>query len=525
MRPSSSTSPPTANDLPGERSSLMYGCSSSITPHVREMISRTRSSYTSGRRRMASGTPAALVRATAFASSIWRRVKSVIGSTMGTGIETRSRGKVVCIQSVSRWLYAPTPVKLSASTSIELKCSVWSSVPSRMKPRSGAAHPSPITCSQFTSTSVSGTAGSLAASASLAGSSSAGTIRLMCSPPSGTASPLPASGWPERMPRRCSSVTSTSTHLSMPISWFFSTTSALSGASYGASIPVKPLISPLATLAYSPFGSRAFTTSSGTSMNTSRKGIPRFRCISRAASRSLRYGEMSVTIEMRPDSAKSAETSAARRTDSARSSGEKPKSRVSPVRRLSPSMLNTFLPIASSSFFSSALQIVVLPAPDSPVIHSVTPFCPSTLNRSSAPIRHFCPASHSTMFFIGRASMSARFRPATTASGSFSGHPGASGASAFGHSSVHAGQGGHDVGWREGQAGQALHCGHLERAPSIASAISRLDSGMHLAAAESAMSCGSAHGRATRYATMVMSTPVANERNIERRHRLSMACR
>ena len=53
-------------------------------------------------------------------------------------------------------------------------------------------------------------------------------------------------------------------------------------------------------------------------MKTSTKGILRRSCEARAASRSLRYGEMSVTIEMIPDSAKSAETSAARRTDAER---------------------------------------------------------------------------------------------------------------------------------------------------------------------------------------------------------------
>jgi len=80
----------------------MYGCASSMTPHVREMISRTRSSKVSGVRRMASGTPAALVSATALAPAIWRRVKSVIGRTIGMGIETRSLGKSDCIPDTRR---------------------------------------------------------------------------------------------------------------------------------------------------------------------------------------------------------------------------------------------------------------------------------------------------------------------------------------------------------------------------------------------------------------------------------------
>ena len=143
---------------------------------------------------------------------------------------------------------------------------------------------------------------------------------------------------PIRYPFARSWATSASTHFSTDISEFFSVISGASGASYGASMPVKFLISPCATLAYSPFGSRALTTSIGTSMNTSRNGSPRAWCLRRASSRSLRYGEISVTIVITPASLKSPATSDARRTDSARSEGEKPRSRVSPVRRLSPSI-------------------------------------------------------------------------------------------------------------------------------------------------------------------------------------------
>ena len=49
---------------------------------------------------MASGTPAELVSATASALPMARLVNPVTGSTMGTGIETRSLGKVDCIHSV-----------------------------------------------------------------------------------------------------------------------------------------------------------------------------------------------------------------------------------------------------------------------------------------------------------------------------------------------------------------------------------------------------------------------------------------
>ena len=114
-------------------------------------------------------------------------------------------------------------------------------------------------------------------------------------------------------------------------------------------------------------------------MKTSTNGMPRRSCAARAASRSLRYGEMSVTIVMTPASEKSCATSDARRTDSPRSEAEKPRSRVRPVRRLSPSMLKTFLPSLRRRRRSSALEMVVLPEPDRPVIHSVTPFWPSTL--------------------------------------------------------------------------------------------------------------------------------------------------
>ena len=121
---------------------------------------------------IANGWPAELVSVTASALPTMRRVKSVMGKTIGTGMETRipSGGKLSCIQFVGVVAYPPKPVKLFGSTSIELKCKAWTKVPSRMKPCNGAAQPSPITCNQLTSMSVSGTVGNVAASASLAGS-------------------------------------------------------------------------------------------------------------------------------------------------------------------------------------------------------------------------------------------------------------------------------------------------------------------------------------------------------------------
>merc|ERR1719454_2308092 len=129
---------------------------------------------------------------------------------------------------------------------------------------------------------------------------------------------------------------------------------------------------------------------------------------------------------MMPASLNSAATSDARRTLSPRSSAEKPRSRVRPVRRLSPSMLYTFLALTKSSSFSSALQMVVLPAPDSPVIHSVAPFCPRA-SYLFLPRRHevsLASAEHSMMFLSGRASILPRYAETTSASFGASAHVG-----------------------------------------------------------------------------------------------------
>ena len=161
----------------------------------------------------------------------------------------------------------------------------------------------------------------------------------------------------------------------------------------------------------------------------------------RAASRSLRYGEMSETTVITPASEKSCATSDARRTDSARSSEEKPRSRVRPVRRLSPSTLYTFLRICRRRRRSSALVIVVLPAPDRPVIHRVAPFWPRTLKRLAGGMRQessLASAEHSMMFFCGRPSINARWRAATVPSSAACAGPGSCGAHANMHRRVSA---------------------------------------------------------------------------------------
>eukprot|EP00754_Rhynchopus_humris_P011507 Rhum_TRINITY_DN14236_c0_g1::Rhum_TRINITY_DN14236_c0_g1_i2::g.74664::m.74664 len=163
----------------------------------------------------------------------------------------------------------------------------------------------------------------------------------------------------------------------------FSSTSGLTGASYGASKPVIPLILPSLCSLYSPFGSRFATSSVGASTYTSMNGSFRARCSSRASLRSFTYGEISDTIASVPESAISAATSDARRTASCRSSAVSVRSRDSPKRRLSPSSRYTCTRSSFTRRRSSSLPIVDLPDPDSPVIHSVAPRCPSASWRSS----------------------------------------------------------------------------------------------------------------------------------------------
>mmetsp|Transcript_18879 Transcript_18879/g.38412 ORF Transcript_18879/g.38412 Transcript_18879/m.38412 type:complete len:216 (+) Transcript_18879:2819-3466(+) len=180
---------------------------------------------------------------------------------------------------------------------------------------------------------------------------------------------------------------------------------------------------------------------------------------------------MSVTIVMTPASEKSWATSDARRTDSPRSDAEKPRSRVRPVLRLSPSMLKTFLPSFRSRCFSRALEIVVFPEPERPVIHKVTPFWLSTLYRFTGDMRHessFASAEHSMIFAATpRESIVSRWRAATTMSASGVGQLIC--AWQTGHCGVATG-GGHsrDVG-HDGQPGKSGHLGHVGHLATAAS--------------------------------------------------------
>ncbi|EGZ18199.1 hypothetical protein PHYSODRAFT_390897, partial [Phytophthora sojae] len=78
------------------------------------------------------------------------------------------------------------------------------------------------------------------------------------------------------------------------------------------------------------------------------------------------------TSVMTPASEKSADISPTRRTLSARSVSEKPRSRLSPMRTLSPSRRYVCTRRCSSSF-SSARPTVLLPLPERPVNQSVAP--------------------------------------------------------------------------------------------------------------------------------------------------------
>ncbi|OWY92760.1 Adenylylsulfate kinase [Phytophthora megakarya] len=99
-----------------------------------------------------------------------------------------------------------------------------------------------------------------------------------------------------------------------------------------------------------------------------------FLCNSRTSSRRARKGDTSATSVITPASENSADISPTRRTLSARSSSEKPKSRFNPMRTLSPSSRYVWTRRRSSSF-SSARPTVLLPLPERPVNQSVAPFC------------------------------------------------------------------------------------------------------------------------------------------------------
>ncbi|EEF21833.1 conserved hypothetical protein, partial [Ricinus communis] len=85
---------------------------------------------------------------------------------------------------------------------------------------------------------------------------------------------------------------------------------------------------------------------------------------------------MAETITIWPASWNRRATSPMRRTFSARSGREKPRSAHRPCRTLSPSSTNTLQP-RSNRARSRASASVVLPAPDSPVIHTTAPSWPA----------------------------------------------------------------------------------------------------------------------------------------------------
>ena len=98
--------------------------------------------------------------------------------------------------------------------------------------------------------------------------------------------------------------------------------------------------------------------------------------------RSSSKGQISAISARTPDSANMRATSPARRTFSVRSWSEKPRSALSPWRRLSPSSRKAGRPLLTKAS-STAEARVDLPAPDRPVNRSVPPGGPSAAKRSA----------------------------------------------------------------------------------------------------------------------------------------------
>src|SRR3569623_205308 len=111
--------------------------------------------------------------------------------------------------------------------------------------------------------------------------------------------------------------------------------SGATGTSYGLDIPVKLTISPVRALRYSHLASRASATSSGVSPKISTNSPA--GTIARAIARSAANGEMNAVSTISPASVISFATSPTRRIFSTRSASVKPRSRLRPCRRLSPS--------------------------------------------------------------------------------------------------------------------------------------------------------------------------------------------
>ena len=100
-----------------------------------------------------------------------------------------------------------------------------------------------------------------------------------------------------------------------------------------------------------------------------------------AICRSSLLGLMKAAMVMIPVSTNSLPISAMRRISSTRSSAEKPKLLLMPLRILSPSNIRQSKPRLCNSR-SKAMAIVLLPEPLSPVSHSITPRCPSSSSLS-----------------------------------------------------------------------------------------------------------------------------------------------
>ena len=185
-----------------------------------------------------------------------------------------------------------------------------------------------------------------------------------------------------------------------------------------------------------------------------------------------------------------------------------------------------------------------MPLPDSPVIHSVTPFCPSVFARFASSARHSCPGLHSMMFddtFLP--SIFARCDDAASASDAAAGHAAADvahGADCGGHSSLqsgHAGADGHsfDGGHSSLHPGHAGHVGHLEIASrtarctiecvSGAAQVGQLGHAGQFDAAAFAMTDAFGHGESFGYSAAVHTTPAMNEANMLMRHRWSVRSR
>mmetsp|Transcript_15109 Transcript_15109/g.48189 ORF Transcript_15109/g.48189 Transcript_15109/m.48189 type:complete len:400 (+) Transcript_15109:431-1630(+) len=253
-RSSTSTSPPSSHG-PAAITISTYGCPASVVPNCRAHRSSCRCSNTSGRRSTATGEPPKRS-ATASAPAMAALLSSEIASTIGTDWFIRSTTSFSPSSGVPVTSLTAPPCSSARCMSV-LKCRHCRYSALRMKPRSGAAQPSDSTCTHCMSTCVSSTDGSAAASAATASRRSSGTNS------SGTRTgPRCSTSWEARMPRSCRKRSTVRAHSSTPMRPACTARSGDAGASYGASTPVKPLISPARARAYRCLGSRASHTSS-----------------------------------------------------------------------------------------------------------------------------------------------------------------------------------------------------------------------------------------------------------------------